>query len=68
MIVLCFQLKNRKKNRQVSLQYAATRKALEENVSGSNLRIKSEIDLLKSELTSDHLRKMLMRMYDEQNR
>ena len=63
-----FQVKGRKKSRQVALQYASSRKALEEEVSSSHSSIWSQIDHLKSDLTNDHLRKMLQMMFHEQNR
>jgi hypothetical protein len=67
----CFifpQIKSRKKNRQVALQYTSSLKALKDEGLVSKPGIKSEIEKLKTDLSNDHLRKMLNMMYDEQNR
>ena len=59
---------SRKKNRQVALHYTSSLNALTNEGLGSNPSLQSEIEKLKTDLTNDHLRKMLNMMYDEQNR
>ena len=67
------QVKSRKRLRQEAAQFSDSDKTLadlmEASVPASKRRlIQTEADLLKSELTNAHLRKMLTRMVDEQNR
>jgi hypothetical protein len=61
------KVKSRKRLRQDAVQLSASQKVLE----ASNSRrgwVQSEVELLKSDMTNAHLKKMLSRVLDEQNR
>jgi hypothetical protein len=65
------QVKSRKRLRQDAVQLSALQKVLEDATSALNSRyrrVQSEVELLKLDMTNAHLKKMLSRVLDEQNR
>jgi hypothetical protein len=71
---MSLQGKAQKRLRADSVVFSATRKALDERLASSAIppakrqRVETEVDLLKSELTNGHFRKVLIKMTDEQKR